>query len=225
MADDELLPFRFFDPEAEYFVIGGRLPHWTQAGTICFITWRTWDSMPREVIESWLAEREAWLVRHGINPRERDWQDCLARLPSAEQRDFHRKLSARWESCLDACHGECVLRRADLAQKVADSLKYFDGDRYLLADFVVMPNHVHVLAAFRDAAKMLAQCASWKHYTSVQINKALARQGRFWEAEGFDHLVRGPEQFEQVRMYIRENPHKARLAPGEFIHYSRKDFV
>jgi hypothetical protein len=30
-----------FDPTQEYAVIERRLPHWVQAGTICFITWRT----------------------------------------------------------------------------------------------------------------------------------------------------------------------------------------
>lgn len=37
------------------------------------------------------------------------------------------------------------------AKIVADALRHFDGERYELASFVVMPNHVHVL--FRPAGK------------------------------------------------------------------------
>ena len=39
-----------YDPQAEYTVVHRRLPHWCQASTLCFITWRTWDSMPEPVI-------------------------------------------------------------------------------------------------------------------------------------------------------------------------------
>jgi type I restriction enzyme R subunit len=188
---------------------------------MCFITWRTWDSMPRQVVEAWLAEREAWLVRHGVDPRADDWRLLVNRLPVAERREFHAQLYSRWEESLDECRGACVLRQTELGRVVADSVRHFDNDRYLLSAFVVMPNHVHVLAAFTDAEKMLKQCVSWKHYTAVRINKALGRRGRFWEVDDFDHLVRSPEQFAFLREYIAENPRRARLRPGEYVHYSR----
>jgi type I restriction enzyme R subunit len=218
---DSPLPFRFFDPEAGYAVIERRLPHWAQSGTVCFTTWRTWDSMPRQVVESWLAERDAWLVRHGIAPGAVNWKDQLARLPFRERRDFQRSVLAHWEARLDECHGACVLRRPEFARLVAKSLHHFDGDRYVLSDFVIMPNHVHQLTAFADAEQMLKQCDSWKHYTAVRINKALGRRGHFWEVDGFDHLVRSPEQFEALQEYIADNPRRAGLRPGEFLHYSR----
>ena len=62
------MAFQFFDRDAEYRVTWRRLPHWEQAGVACFLTWRTWDSIPRAVLDSWLAERQAWLTRHGIDP-------------------------------------------------------------------------------------------------------------------------------------------------------------
>jgi type I restriction enzyme R subunit len=141
---------------------------------------------------------------------------------SAElQKEFRREFSERWHDELDACHGECVLRRPEMARIVADSLRHFDEDRYVLTDFVVMPNHVHVLAAFPDEAAMLAQCESWKHFTAAAINRLLRRRGRFWEQDGFDHLVRSEESFEYYRRYIAANPSKARLQIGEFIHFSK----
>jgi putative transposase len=216
------IELRFFEPSDEHFVIERRhLPHWAQAGTVCFITWRTWDSMPRDAVESWVAARDAWLRKHGIDPRDQSWHARLRRLPLADQQDFHEQISARWEAHLDEGHGECVLRRPELASIVANSLCHFDGERYLLTDFVVMPNHVHILAAFLDPEGMLRQCDSWKHYTATQLNRALGRSGRFWQVDGFDHLVRSAEQFEHLRQYVADNPHRARLREGEYVHYSK----
>jgi len=212
--------FRFFDPKEDRLVVERRLPHWTQPGTVTFITWRTWDSLPQEVLQVWLAERDAWLSRHGVDPEAEGWRVQLARLPLEAQCEFHNILSARWETSLDECHGTCVLRRADLSRILADSLRHFDGDRYCLTDFVVMPNHVHILVVFPDAEQMLKQCESWKHFTAVRINRELGRQGRFWQVDDFDHLVRSPEQFEYLRDYIAENPVRALLKPGEFVHCS-----
>jgi type I restriction enzyme R subunit len=89
-----------------------------------------------------------------------------------------------------------------------------------MTDFVVMPNHVHVLVAFPDITSMLKQCTSWKMYSATQINRRMKRTGRFWQQDSFDHLVRSPEQFDFLRKYIRENPHKARLAANTYRHYS-----
>src|SRR5262245_28511437 len=215
------LPFRFFDPQEDRLVVERRLPHWSQPGTLGFLTWRTWDSLPLEVLESWVAARDSWLARHGIDPKEESWKAQLGRLPLAAQREFHNQLSARWEAALDECHGACVLRRPELAKIVAESLRHFDRDRYLLTDFVVMPNHVHVLVAFPDAEQVLKQCDSWKHYTAFKINAALGRRGRFWQVDGFDHLVRSPEQLEYLRAYIADNPRRANLQRGEFLHWTR----
>ncbi len=216
------LPFRFFDPEEDYLVTARHLPHWAQAGTVSFITWRTWDSMPRHVIEAWLADRNAWLIRNRINPDAPDWEARVERLPRKEQLAFRNRIAARWQDHLDDCHGACVLRRPELGGIVANSLKHFDGDRYTLCDFVVMPNHVHLLVVFPDSEAMVKQCYSWKHFTGVQLNRALDRRGAFWETDSFDHLVRSVEQFEYLRQYVAENPKRARLGPGEYIHFSRE---
>ena len=217
----EPFPIELFDPEGDVLITQRQLPHWSQAGAITFITWRTNDSIPAPVLQQWRGDRCRWLRAHGLDPDEPDWRTNLARLPAALREEFRRAFSDRWHEALDACHGECVLRRPELAKIVASSLHHFDNDRYLLTDFVVMPNHVHLLAAFRDQEAMLAQFESWKHYMAVQINRHLGRTGRFWEQDGFDHLVRSERWFEYYRGYIAGNPSKARLAAGESIHFSK----
>jgi type I restriction enzyme R subunit len=216
-----LWPLQVFDPKAGFSIVERKLPHWVQAGTIAFITFRSNDSIPEKVLRRWYAEREAWLLRHGIDPRADDWRAALEQRDRSLRDEFTTTFSERWHHYLDDCHGACVLSRPAIGRIVADSLLHFDGQRYLITDFVVMPNHVHLLAAFADEQAMLEQCDSWKHYTARQINSHLGSSGRFWQQDGFDHLVRSVEHFEAFRRYIAENPTKARLQAGQYIHYSK----
>ncbi len=211
-------PFHVFDHDAELSIVDRRLPHWSQAGTICFVTWRTFDSMPNAVLEQWHTDRARWLKSHGIDPEDPSWRSQLDRLDPKLVREFLDNLWNRWHDELDGGHGACVLRRTELADLVAKSFHHFDGKRYLLLDFVVMPNHVHILVSFPDEEAMLAQCESWKHYTATQINRQLNQRGRFWQQDGFDHLVRSQMQFIYLRRYIADNPRKAGLRAGEYVH-------
>src|SRR5262249_42141408 len=151
---------------------------------------RTHDSMPRQVLDQWVDERKKWLAARGIDAEDLDWQQKLAAIGKRSFDEFLKHFWNRWQDALDNCNGECVLRDHDLATIVKHSLLHFDRQRYFLLDFVVMPNHVHVLASFPGESAMLAQCESWKHFTANQINRKLGRKGRFWQQDGFDHLVR-----------------------------------
>ena len=189
------LPFHLFDRRADVWITERRRPHWSQAGTVCFLVWRTVDSMPQKILDRWFDDRSRWLSQHGICPADPNWRTPLERLGPEVSHAFLQQFWNRWHDALDAGHGECILRRPELSAIVAESLRHFDGQRYELLDFVVMPNHVHVLAAFFDQQAMLAQCESWKHHTAGQINRRIGRKGRFWQTDAFDHLVRTEEQF------------------------------
>ena len=91
-----------------------------------------------------------------------------------------------------------------------------------MGDFVVMPNHVHLLAAFASDDAMREQFDSWLHYTAFRINQQIGESGHFWQQEPFDHLVRSGQQYEYLRDYIADNPKKAKLREGEYI-YRRYD--
>src|SRR3954468_11603976 len=213
------MQYEFFDPHAEVTIYYRRLPHWDQPGSMCFVTWRTIDSIPAEVLDRWRVERAIWLRQYKIDPHAKNWREQLNMLPIAALRNYHTRFTSPWMECLDKCHGACVLRQPALSAIVAESLRFHDGAEYELSDFVVMPNHVHILAQFRSEGGMRACCQNWKHYTSRRINDALGTSGQFWQPESFDHLVRSPEQFEYLRRYIEQNPIAAKLRPGEFRHY------
>ena len=211
---------QFFDFQIGHKVISRRLSHWGQAGTVCFITWRTIDSMPQAVVEHWVAERDSILRSHGIEPPG-TWRKKLKCSPKLVRNGIRWKLMQSWGNGLDECHGGCVLRQPVLSEIVANALLRFDGKRYELFDFVVMPNHVHVLASFPDLETMLRQCKSWKHYTAAKINQHLCRRGKFWQQDSFDHLVRSAEHFAYFRRYIGENPTHCRLREDEYRRYSK----
>ncbi len=211
----------YFDPNETFTVLERRLPHWSQVGVVTFITFRTRDSMPRDVVTQFHADRRQWLRTHRIDPNHPDWRESIRSLALSLQHEFYRTFSDRWNDQLDAAHGSCVLRDPELSKLVANSLLHFDGDRYEMLDFVVMPNHVHLLAAFPDDDSILLQCESWKHFTATQVNRRLGVTGKFWQQDGFDHLVRSVEQLEYFRRYIADNSVKANCGPSETRHYSR----
>jgi putative transposase len=169
----------------------------------------------REVLARWEREKQDWLRRRGIVPGARA-ADSVADLAPADQRKFHFKFNRCREDFLDTCHGRCVLRQPELARIVADSLLHFDKVRYRMGDFIVMPNHVHLLSVFPSESAMRDMCGSWLRFTATKINRALGTSGSFWQEEPFDHLVRSPEQYEYLRAYIADNPLKARLQAGEY---------
>ncbi|MBE2286145.1 MAG: transposase [Prosthecobacter sp.] len=210
------MEFRFFDPSAKTEVTHGHLPHWEQMNAFYFITWRTADSIPADALEKWQAGREAWLWSHGIDSALEDWQRELECLPEAEHQEFYRLVTTKWHSMLDECHGDCVLRRPELSEIVAENMLHQDGIKYSMEAFVVMPNHVHVLAGVAGRGEMKRLCRNWKRYTAGRINAVLNREGQFWQWEIFDHVVRSEASLRRFREYVVNNPVKARLKADEY---------
>ncbi len=223
-------PFGFLDRDAEFAVRSRNLPHWSQAGAATFITFRTRDSLPQEVLLRWRRELEQWLDTQGL-PLSlgqaivsgcRDERERLLRELSVAQRSAINTVTDRiWHGCLDECHGQCLLRRPDVAEIVAQALHHYDCEKYDLDRFVVMPNHVHVIAQFYDETALGAVGQSWMRYTAREINALTGRSGRFWQPEAFDHIIRSPEQFQHLQAYVENNPVKAKLKPGSYLFWSR----
>jgi len=199
--------FELFDPKGDVRIEKGtNLPHWFQQGVSYFVTFRTEDSIPADVSHRWHARRASWLAKRGISIGSPAWKTQLSKLPEALRREFHETFSREYMESLDKGLGACVMRQPEVSTIVADSLFRFDTVRYHLGNFVVMPNHVHLIVCLLGDTDIEVQCTSWKRFTARQINQELKRTGRFWQEESFDHLIRSAEQFAAIQTYIAQNP-------------------
>ena len=98
-----------------------------------------------------------------------------------------------------------------VAQVVEHALLHFQGERYALHAWCIMPDHVHVLVTPFHNWSLDRILHSWKSYTANEVNKMLHRAVALWQPESFDHLVRSPEAFERFVAYIEANPVEAGL--------------
>jgi REP element-mobilizing transposase RayT len=177
----------------------GYLPHVKREGASYFVTIRLGDSLPQEVLlrfKQEQAERLRKLTTSDTDGREE------------ANHELHRQI----ERYLDRSVGECHLRRADIAAMAADALRYFHGKQYLLDDWVVMPNHIHLILWPISNFTLSEIMRSRKRHMARQANVLLGRTGqRFWQPEPFDHWIRNDKEKERIRRYIRNNPVKAGL--------------
>ncbi|XZE55450.1 transposase [Planctomycetaceae bacterium SH139] len=223
--------FQAFDPDAEVQVSERNLPHWFQPGVALFLTFRTLDSLPREVIvrnERQLAE---WLIAHDLPISLASWdssfvsqadQRQLDKLSPADGKHFRILKDKMFHRTLDQCHGKCVLQQPELAKIVATALLHYHEQAYDLDSFVIMPNHVHAIAQIRTGYDLSIVGQSWMRYTARLINKQLNCSGGFWQPEAFDHLIRSDSQFWYLRKYTAANPEASRLNPGQYLYWSSK---
>jgi REP element-mobilizing transposase RayT len=114
--------------------------------------------------------------------------------------------------------GSCLLRRAELARVVENTLIRYQRQRYDLHAWVVMPNHVHVVVnpAGGDALSQILHF--WKSFTSNELNRLLDRTGELWQEESFEHLIGNEDAYARFVSYVELNPVAAGLChrPGDW---------
>ena len=115
------------------------------------------------------------------------------------------------DEALDRGEGPDWLSDATCADIVAEALKFFDGERYRMLAWVVMPNHVHVLVKQMDGWPLSMMVKSWKSFTARKINRHLGRAGALWAPDYFDRFMRDEGQVIATMHYIEANPVKAGL--------------
>ncbi len=120
-------------------------------------------------------------------------------------------LQKRIEKYLDQGYGEAFLKVAEVARMVQDSLLKFDGIRYHLFAWVVMPNHVHTLMSRFDENELRRILHSIKSYTAHEANKILDRVGQFCIEDYVDRFMRNQKHYDRTVQYIENNPVKAGL--------------
>ena len=107
--------------------------------------------------------------------------------------------------------GSCVLREQVSARIVEDALLYFQGERYALSSWCVMPNHVHVVMTPHHSHPLQRILHSWKSFTAHEINRQNGSSGPVWQEESFDHAVRDQDSLQRFITYTEMNPVSAGL--------------
>jgi len=162
----------------------GYLPHFDGGSRFTqSVTFRLADSLPKLVIERIRRETHS-------EPDER--------------RDLERR--KKIEFVLDSGLGSCWLRTDRIAAVVETALLFFDGERYRLHAWVIMPNHVHVLFTPIEPHALSQIVGSWKSFTAKECNSLLGRIGAFWEADYFDRYIRDEKHFQAATEYFEGNP-------------------
>jgi len=89
-------------------------------------------------------------------------------------------------------------------------------ERYLLRIGLVMPDHVHLVAApgvgpdgFSEGLGDILK--SIKGASSREANLLMGRRGTLWLDESFDHELRRDESVQEKCDYVRQNPVRAGL--------------
>lgn len=122
--------------------------------------------------------------------------------------------------------GKCWLKRPPCAQVVADAMHHFDGERYELGCYVVMPNHVHtVIRPLHPQEFPLEKTLhSIKRHSSLEINSPVGTRGALWQDESFDRIIRDEEHLWRCLQYIGRNPNRAGLSSGQWRTWVRPDW-
>jgi REP element-mobilizing transposase RayT len=205
------------------------------------ITYRLYDSVPREVIEQWKRE-VGGRVRASSPPNNEDAANgtqasSLQNLRAGSPRsNASSEIDVQWagsphsnkskvreklvmiDKYEDSGVGQCFMRDDRVAQIVKDTLFYYDGKKYKIIAWCIMPNHVHILIEVFNGFSLSEIIHSWKSFSANQINKLLNRAGQVWMMEYFDRYIRDYEHFDKVVNYIHNNPVKAGLvkSPSEY---------
>jgi REP element-mobilizing transposase RayT len=171
----------------------GYLPHRDRMHLLQSITFRLADSLPQSKLK--------------------DVEQQLLKVPEVRRDVEKRKAIEQW---LDSGMGCCALRHPEAAAYVERSLLHFDGSRYHLLAWVIMPNHVHVLI---DPVEPIAKTVqAWKSFTArwmlaqnEQLELRIPNPHQVWMREYWDRFIRDDDHLRAAIDYIHRNPVKAGL--------------
>jgi putative DNA methylase len=164
------------------------LPHFEGGAIPQGVTFRLHDSLPREKV----TEMTESILLPGKAAANKEQIRIVNQL-------------------LDQGHGAAWIKNPVVAAIVQNSLLFFNGQRYDLHAWVIMPNHVHVLFTPAESWTLAKILHSWKSFSAREANKVLGRVGKFWQSEYFDRAIRDEKGFSTAVEYIENNPVKAGL--------------
>ncbi len=193
------------------------LPHFQHIGAAFFVTFRLFDSLPKELVMHLKAEKELAVQK-----------EKTKKLPKEEEENHMAAINKQYlmeiNDALDTAQsGSLALKRPEVAEIVVDKLCQYDNQYYYLVAYSIMANHVHILIDLSaqipsDGSDFIEEnyvqlskvMQLIKGSSSIKINKLLNQQGTsFWQEENFDRYIRNDKHRQSVINYILNNPVKA----------------
>jgi REP-associated tyrosine transposase len=108
-----------------------------------------------------------------------------------------------------------LFRSVPMARLLLDTLYHYRAEgRFALHEFVIMPDHIHLLVTPNGITlERVLQFikGGYSHRVSTELNSRL----EIWQRGFTDHRIRDAEDYERHRLYIRENPVRARLVENQ----------
>ena len=102
-----------------------------------------------------------------------------------------------------------LFRNENWAKLFLDTLYRYRGTAYLLHDFVIMPDHIHVLmtpiTSLEKAVQFIKGGFSYRAKTELSSNMEV------WQRGFSDHRIRDAEDYERHIQYIHFNPVRKHL--------------
>jgi REP-associated tyrosine transposase len=144
------------------------LPHLYDSEGIFFITFRLFDSIPLSALKK---------LPHKLNDM-----------------DFvkFKRLFQKYDSILDSVNsGINLIKKKIPAEICRSALHHHDGKDYKLICYTIMPNHVHLVFELLPGNNGISKIMQGiKGASARRCNIALKRNGKFWQDESYDRMVR-----------------------------------
>lgn len=95
------------------------------------------------------------------------------------------------------------------AKLLIDALYHYRGTAYLLHEFVIMPDHLHVILTPKTSLEKAVQFI--KGGFSYRAKKELGSNMEVWQKGFSDHRIRDASDYRVHRIYIQQNPVRKNL--------------
>ena len=100
-----------------------------------------------------------------------------------------------------------LFQRTETADLLLSTIfRYRDAKEFSVHEFVIMPNHLHLLLSVEDGHSVGRAVQLIKGGVSHAIGKAGMKLKAVWQPSYYEHRVRDDGDYTRIRNYIRENP-------------------
>jgi putative transposase len=116
-----------------------------------------------------------------------------------------------------------LFQRDEVAElMIAVFVKYRDAGEFELNEYVVMPNHVHLLLSINDQQRLSRVIQLIKGVFSHSFREHTAVCSPVWQQRYHDRRVRDANEFAEFSRYIRQNPVRKGLVENaeDYLYYS-----